>query len=842
MKLVTITFAALCAGLPPLLLDSALKGAALLILAVISVLILQKASAATRHLVWMFALGALLLLPALSALLPGWGVLPRLATATEKSTPSFNEDKLHPSPLGQTAVPAVAPPAPSAARSVAVQEIKPTKSFPVRDWLMLVWMAGITLLLVRLAAAQWFLARSESRCTEVQDGRLAESKQDVLRRLNIRRPVRLLLDSRGTIPMAWGVFRPCVLLPAEAADWDELRLRAILLHEMAHIKRGDAVVRWLAQLSCALHWFNPLVWLAAWRLYVESERACDDLVLTNGLRASDYAKHLLHVATTLSPARMTQACGLAMARPSRLEGRLLAVLNQRANRRRVTRALALAALALGLCVVIPVAMLRAESGKTSSDAVVEGRSGNQQSPNEGHPTTVVAAQTESPLPDTSVAKPPAAESADAGKNEVNRVKLRHAESEFQRATELYGKKLISESEFNKAREEMEIARAELAGRPDEIVQIKLKAAETELARLVELQKVNLVSRDDLEQGQYKVALLRAEGSGDAAETARVRFRQAESEFKRASELRQQNLISETDYNTAKQQFEVWRAKLQQDEIDSGATKSLTDETQRLVKAIDEARAKAEDVERKARANGKEARLPVFNAARAERDKQLVTAKDQSERLNVYERYAQNARDREQQLLRDIEIGSQSSDIAAVARYETLLAEFELAQAKARAPGAATPAAGRILVEARIIEAPANARIPDDPSKVSNGKGVNVLSSPRIITLAGEEAEIFIGSELPSINAASGTTEFLRAGTTMRVTPKLKGDRIAYTVHLTLCDLVHSESQDTQTVNETSSRDLHLSGTVKDGEGTWFHLTEPRNGKKITVWLKFEREH
>ncbi len=313
MNRVMIAFAALLTGILPVLLDSALKGAALLILAAMSVLLLRKASAATRHLVWLFAVGALLVLPALSALLPGWAVLPRLNTV--ESAPSFNSDKLLPSPLGRTAVVEVGLPVTSAARSVTVQEITPTKSFHARDWLMLVWMAGITMLLMRLVAAQWFLGRAESRCTVVRDGRLAETKQDVLRQLNIRRPVQLLLDSRRTIPMAWGVFRPRVLLPAEAVDWDEMRLRAVLLHEMAHIKRGDAVVRWLAQLSCALHWFNPLVWFAAWRLHVEGERACDDLVLTNGVRASDYAKHLLHVATNLSSPRMTQACGLAMACP-----------------------------------------------------------------------------------------------------------------------------------------------------------------------------------------------------------------------------------------------------------------------------------------------------------------------------------------------------------------------------------------------------------------------------------------------------------------------------------------------------------------------------------------------
>ena len=92
---------------------------------------------------------------------------------------------------------------------------------------------------------------------------------------------------------------------------------------------------------------------------VERERACDDLVLASGVRPSAYAGHLLDVVTGLAPARWTQSYGLAMARSSSLEGRLVAVLSEKLNRRGVSVALTAIALAIAVGIAVPLAMLRA---------------------------------------------------------------------------------------------------------------------------------------------------------------------------------------------------------------------------------------------------------------------------------------------------------------------------------------------------------------------------------------------------------------------------------------------------------------------------------------------------
>jgi hypothetical protein len=119
----------------------------------------------------------------------------------------------------------------------------------------------------------------------------------------------------------------------------------------------------MTQFACALNWFNPLMWFAGRQMQIERERACDDLVLSAGVRPSTYAEHLVELVSRLRPAALTRSCGLAMARNSSLEGRLLAVLSEKLNRRGVNRAVTAAVLILGAAVAIPVAMLRAADAK-----------------------------------------------------------------------------------------------------------------------------------------------------------------------------------------------------------------------------------------------------------------------------------------------------------------------------------------------------------------------------------------------------------------------------------------------------------------------------------------------
>ena len=160
------------------------------------------------------------------------------------------------------------------------------------------------------------------------EGLLERSSQQV----GLRHRVTLLSAGPRQMPMTFGTWRPCVALPADAADWSPERRRIVLLHELAHVARHDVPLQMVARLACAVYWFHPLAWWALRQMRVEREHACDDHVLRAGQMASDYAAELLEIARAHSHSPVLLNAALSMARPSQLEGRLLAVLDAHRSR------------------------------------------------------------------------------------------------------------------------------------------------------------------------------------------------------------------------------------------------------------------------------------------------------------------------------------------------------------------------------------------------------------------------------------------------------------------------------------------------------------------------------
>ncbi|HKN67392.1 MAG TPA: M56 family metallopeptidase, partial [Gemmatimonadaceae bacterium] len=134
---------------------------------------------------------------------------------------------------------------------------------------------------------------------------------------------------------------------SSAEEWSSLRREAVLLHELAHVARHDCLTQTLAAVACALYWPHPLAWLAAARLRVDRELACDDAVLTRGIFARDYARDLLELARALS--MPVPRLAVSMAGVRELEGRLRSLIDGARSRRAPSRAMTSVAI-VGACV------------------------------------------------------------------------------------------------------------------------------------------------------------------------------------------------------------------------------------------------------------------------------------------------------------------------------------------------------------------------------------------------------------------------------------------------------------------------------------------------------------
>lgn len=325
-----------------LIFDAWLKSLVILALAGVLCVVWRRASAATRHLIWLFAVISLPCLPLLSSLLsswekPLWSVATHFDSANQFSlalefAPGTKPGPSTPSTLDSSGV---------SGSSNLTDSTANHRQLAVRfnpGWLMLAlgaWAGGLALVLGYVALGQVQLRKISRRSRRLHDECWAFLLAEAREILRIGRPVSLLESADKIMPLTWGWWRPVVLLPAEASQWPEERCRIVLLHELAHVKRWDYLTQLAARIVCAIFWCNPLVWLAARRLRVEQERACDDLVLNGGCKASDYAGHLVAIARSFR--RVPQMAGIAMAQPSGLEQRVTAILDGQRNRQRMAR-------------------------------------------------------------------------------------------------------------------------------------------------------------------------------------------------------------------------------------------------------------------------------------------------------------------------------------------------------------------------------------------------------------------------------------------------------------------------------------------------------------------------
>jgi hypothetical protein len=199
-----------------------------------------------------------------------------------------------------------------------------------------VWALGTFLLVSRLAFGLASSRRVRAESDAVPESAWIDLLNEARERLGVRQSVALGRSDRVQLPMTLGLVRPAILLPRAADQYSMSRRLAVVLHELAHVRRRDCASQLLGQLAAAAFWWNPLVWIACRNMRLLSERASDDLVLNAGARPSDYAHDLLELARGLHRERASPLLSVTMAHRSRFEERLLAILDPRVARKAVS--------------------------------------------------------------------------------------------------------------------------------------------------------------------------------------------------------------------------------------------------------------------------------------------------------------------------------------------------------------------------------------------------------------------------------------------------------------------------------------------------------------------------
>jgi beta-lactamase regulating signal transducer with metallopeptidase domain len=365
----------------------------------IDLLIRKRVRAVFRYWVWMLVLVKLVLPPSLaSPVSVGYFVGDSLPTISEKqpalAEQNFEKQKVVKSEIEFPAGPSLSQELdasgnqarsaewprlfaevevePIAAKS-GTQEVQPAGAVSLSwegavfaGWMLVV---GVMCLLV---LQRVFFVLSLIRQAKGGNDLMMENLEYCRKRLNLKTKVRLKVSPNATSPAVCGLFRPVILVPHNLTpDLGTSQLRTVLLHELAHIKRGDLWANLVQTFLQIVYFYNPLLWLASAVIRRIREQAVDETVqAAMGEKARDYPETLLNVARLAfkRPALLLRLIGVVESR-SALKARIKRMLT-----RPIPKSAKLGIAGLILVVVIgglllPMAKAERQSGPTVAERV-----------------------------------------------------------------------------------------------------------------------------------------------------------------------------------------------------------------------------------------------------------------------------------------------------------------------------------------------------------------------------------------------------------------------------------------------------------------------------------------
>ena len=296
-----------------------LKGTLVLCTAFFATFLLRKQSAVIRHSIWSLAIISIVMIPVFSQTLPSWNMplLQKITVGSDFATLSgdapvtdhYNTEQSYWGAPGESA---------NAFTELAVNNDSFLTRFAssLRSYLsyltspmslLMLWAAGFLFCSFRLLTALANTRRMVKRSQPVENPALLKTAERCSAELGLNREIDIVICEETSVPMTWGLLRSSVVLPVQAKSWDEKRFELVLCHELSHIKRRDFASNLAAQIVSCVNWFNPFVWYALRQQFLEREKACDEMVLSFGVKPTEYAQNLLEIVRLISFREMVVA-------------------------------------------------------------------------------------------------------------------------------------------------------------------------------------------------------------------------------------------------------------------------------------------------------------------------------------------------------------------------------------------------------------------------------------------------------------------------------------------------------------------------------------------------------
>jgi beta-lactamase regulating signal transducer with metallopeptidase domain/Tol biopolymer transport system component len=225
----------------------------------------------------------------------------------------------------------------------------------IRRLLPLLWLAGALVLGGYLLVSNFALWRIVKREPPLINQQILELFETCKSQMGVQTIVALVPNDRVGTAALFGFVRPRLLLPREMIEATSPEdLRYVFLHELAHLKRHDIYLGWLASLLQVLHWFNPLVWYAFHRMRSDRELTCDALVLTRTRREESqrYGQTMVALLDRFSGSRRLPAMAGILESQSQMKRRITMIAQSERPAYKVTPLALILLVVLG-CVSAP---------------------------------------------------------------------------------------------------------------------------------------------------------------------------------------------------------------------------------------------------------------------------------------------------------------------------------------------------------------------------------------------------------------------------------------------------------------------------------------------------------